>query len=1093
MRVSKLVKIIISLIILVVLFGAFCLREEQKTRDNATHLLLLRENQQHLKEAFNNLKYFKEKPTKYVLSSIDLSYKEIKKNIDLLKNGGNYRLGQTSQNIGSIYYEDIKKNLDKIDLLTVAEIHKIEKLMLQDSFYVSKSTQRLLTDDNLDLKRMTAKFVRLYYDKNTGQGKIAVYGVWASFGVTFILILYIYFVIYRKVLVPSYNFNFALENTSKREEALEHSKNTLFNDVGIYLGNLEKELNQATHFIKEVGNGNFDLSLEGDTKLFTALKRMQKNLKHSYKEQQRNAWGSAGLAKLGEIIRHNTDNIETLSNQILKMVVAYTHCQQGALYLKKKGIRKEDHLELLNHYGLSTKGYDNEIIYEGEGLVGEVLLKPRTTYVTDLPDSYIIMSGIGEAKPTSLLIIPLITNQGELIGVLELMSFAEMKKHEVALVEQMGESIATSLFSVSNSHHTEQLLVEAQDLTKKLRSQEEYMRTNMKDLREAQAEMVRNQIELEGVFKSIDQTLGTIEVDMDKNILSTNQMILDILGYDDDELEQKSFSEVLLKGTSIEEYMDSIWTKIVNNESVTGDYQCKNKRGEGVWLNMTITPVKNQLDEIFKVIVLAKDVTQRKEEELEIQRLSLVADTTDNAIIIVNRHGFIEYINPGFTKTSGYAELDVLGAKPGEFLFGEKTNEIVLESINSKLQLEVSFVEEVLLYRKDNSTYWATLSVNPVFNENNSLEKHIYLLADITETKTSELDYSYKMNAISHSNAMFELDLDGNVVSTNDNFLKIVGYSSDELLTTSYLNLIPKAEQKKFEDLFTVICKGEFIDGEYQRLNKLGDILWIREVYNPIFDLDDNVIKVIVFTVDITQEKKLEVVSEEKDLELKEHSKAVNKTIASVEFDMEGNILGANDIFLGVFGYSLDELLGQHESILMADGMNKQHTLMWENLKVGKFFEGEFQNVGKNKHPIWLKGTYNPIFNRQGKPYKIKMLAQFTTDEKEREVSLNSVVNAVKSSFMYIELNTDLTIRQSNSLFLSFIGYKRMELRKMSISQLMVSFEGDDLMEIFKSGKPITKKFSLQTKEKKLQEFECYFHPVKDLQNQINKIIVFLI
>lgn len=1102
MRVGRKIQLIVISIVLTLIAALFCFWEEYKTRDNATHLLLLSENQNLLNDIFeHHLKRFdKDEENHYiVLNDILIFYSKIKQNTELLEQGGKYHLGETQKEIIPTYYSEVHQGIQELGLLALSDISNIKKILNQNSIVVLPRTRALLTE-SASLMRGNSKIIhKKYYELYANKIRIINQGLVTSLIILSLLIILLYWVIYTKILNPNYSLRKALISSSYQNNILKITSNTIFKDVGVHLINLQQELSTSLDFINEIGNGNFDVSLEEKGKLAISLQKMQAKLKESSQKETRTAWTSIGLASLSEIIRNNTDSLDNLGKHILKMIVDYLNCEQSVLYVKKED--RETHevfFELVNHYGLSKGEYDNTIILEGEGLLGEVLLNPRVIKIIDLPDNYTILTGLGQAKPACLVIIPLLTNQRELVGVLEVASFKEIQEYQVSLLEQMGESIAVSLSSVLNTFHTEQLLIESQDLTKRLKNQEEYMRKNMQALQQAQQEMVKNQIELEGVFKSIDQTLGTIEINIDGNIISINQMILGILNFDETEMIGKEIKDFFINYDQQKETFENLWSTLLQDESITGDYQWKNKHNKLIWLNLTLTPVKNQKGEIFKIIILAKDITQRKEEELEIQRLSLVADTTDNAVLIINHYGVIEYINPGFTKMTGYAE-EVNNEKPNQFLYGEKTDKKIIINIEKNLSLEMSFTEEVLMYHKNGETYWASLSVNPVFDSRNVLEKHIFLLVDITDTKTSELDYSYKMNAISHSNAMLEIDLTGKILMSNENFSHIFGYEESELVDLSYFSLIKEEDNKRYEDLLKVVNKGEFLSGEYRRIHKTGKELWIKEVYNPIFDLAGNLIKIIVFTIDITQEKLLEVVSEEKDLELKEHSKAVNKTIASVEFSIDGKILGANDIFLGVFGYSLEQIVGQDESILLleTDRIKPQHQLMWENLKAGKFFEGEFQNIGYNQKPIWLKGTYNPIFNREGHPYKIKMLAQFTTDDKERETNLNGIVQAVKENFLYIELNNDLTIKISNNLFLSFIGYKRMELRKLSVSTLIKNFTSEDYQELVNSllidGNSVQKKFVFEKKDKTQKTFNCTFHPIKNLENQISKIIVFLV
>ncbi len=1105
MRVGTKIKLVIFSLLLLLIGVIYVFFQEYKTRDNATHLLLLTENYRLLEKISVDLKKISGSQISqqsYLLEQIELDYKKVNENTTHLLNGGEYHFGNIYKEIIPVSYKNIRDSLIQSQSFTHFELHKIRQLFGQDSLVLTKNTLTLMLEHAEILRNKTKRDIENYYRDYVRKMDIINKGFLVILVLILVITIWLYLYLNTKILSPHYYLRKALISTSYENDVLKISQNTLFKDIGVYLNSLQKQLHTSTDFINAIGNSDFEVYLEGETTLAVALRKMQSKLRESSQQEIRTSWTSQGLASLATIIRNNTDNVKVLTREVLKMVVNYLECEQGVIYVKKQDTNnsEENYFSLINHHGLSKERYKNIDTFRGEGLIGELLDNPQTIFITDLPEGYSIMSGLGASQPNCLLIIPLLTNQGELVGALELTSFKTLKSYEIELVEQMGESIATSMSSVLNTFHTKELLTDSQELTKRLRNQEEHMLKNMAALQNAQEEMARNQVEIirPSILASIDQTLGTIEASIDGRIISTNKMILEILNFNEKDIIQKSITQFLPKESTFFLQHKEIWRNLLKNNSVSGDYEWYNKEKEIVWLNLTLTPVKNQNGDIFKIIILAKNVTQRKKEELEIQRLSLVADTTDNAVLIVNNDGFIEYINPGFTKTTGYQEQEVIGKEPDSFLYGEKTDKLTIKDIKEKLRQEISFGEEVLLHHQNGEIYWASLFVTPVFNnDNNSLEKYIFLLVDITDTKTSELDYSYKMNAISQSNAMLEIDLDGKIINTNENFLKVIGYTKQEIEQQQYTVLMTEEEHKRYSSLLTVVKKGEFISGEYRRNHKSGKELWIQEVYNPIFDLEGQMIKIIVFIVDVTQERLLEIVSEEKDLELQEHSKAVDKTIASVEFDMEGKIIGANEIFLGVFGYKLNELLGSHESILLstADYGELKHQAMWDNLKKGEYFEGEFKNIGKNKHPIWLKGTYNPIFNREGVPYKIKMLAQFTTDDKERETNLNGIVTAIKNSFLYVEVNPDLTIKSSNNLFLKYTGYKRMELRKKSILSMMKGenfIDAENLINTIQKGEPFQGKFILEPKENEEKTFVCFFHPIKDLQNHINKIIVFL-
>jgi PAS domain S-box-containing protein len=168
-----------------------------------------------------------------------------------------------------------------------------------------------------------------------------------------------------------------------------------------------------------------------------------------------------------------------------------------------------------------------------------------------------------------------------------------------------------------------------------------------------------------------------------------------------------------------------------------------------------------------------------------------------------------------------------------------------------------------------------------------------------------------------------------------------------------------------------------------------------------------------------------------KQCELDSYLSAINNTIASAEFDLHGNFVTANDIFIKVMGYGLNELSGTPYHKFMRQDSSSQ--MMWENLRMGKFFSGEFKMRDKNGKELWLSGTFNPIVIGDGSPEKIMMFAQFTTQEKEKLNDMNVMVNALKSTLPVVEFNEQMICRTANEKFMKIFGLTRMSVKTKTI------------------------------------------------------------
>ncbi len=267
-------------------------------------------------------------------------------------------------------------------------------------------------------------------------------------------------------------------------------------ELGEGLNTLTNQFHHASDFVLKIGEGNlgekFNVDGAEKSKLAEALEGMQAKLKSINEEEQKRRWANEGLTKFVDILRSGNDNLHLLGDKIVSTLVQYTQSNQGGLYLVE-----EEHgtkfLELISLFAFNTKKFEQQKLKPGEGLVGQCYLEAETIFLTEIPQDYIrITSGLGDANPRSLLIVPLKIDK-EIYGLVELASFQVYQPHEIAFVEKLGETIASTLSSVKTNQKTRKLLEDFQQQTEQMRAQEEEMRQNMEELTATQEEMTRKE------------------------------------------------------------------------------------------------------------------------------------------------------------------------------------------------------------------------------------------------------------------------------------------------------------------------------------------------------------------------------------------------------------------------------------------------------------------------------------------------------------------------------------------------------------------------------------------------------------------------
>lgn len=265
-----------------------------------------------------------------------------------------------------------------------------------------------------------------------------------------------------------------------------------------------------------------------------------------------------------------------------------------------------------------------------------------------------------------------------------------------------------------------------------------------------------------------------------------------------------------------------------------------------------------------------------------------------------------------------------------------------------------------------------------------------------------------KLQALDKSQAVIEFDLDGTILTANENFLRAVGYTLQEIQGKHHSIFVcdldrTSTEYRKFwEDL----NRGQFQSGEFKRIGKGGREFWIQATYNPLIDSNKRPYKVVKFCSDVT-ERKIKAADQDGQIA------AINKSNAVIHFNLDGTITNANNNFLATTGYTLDEIKGEHHRMFVtdADRNSPAYRLFWEALNRGEFQTGEYKRIGKNGKEIWLQATYNPIFDPSGKPYKIvkfctdisKQIALKAAIKQTIDVDLGTVTTAIQATNVEVE------------------------------------------------------------------------------------------
>lgn len=281
---------------------------------------------------------------------------------------------------------------------------------------------------------------------------------------------------------------------------------------------------------------------------------------------------------------------------------------------------------------------------------------------------------------------------------------------------------------------------------------------------------------------------------------------------------------------------------------------------------------------------------------------------------------------------------------------------------------------------KSGRPVWLEATYNPLLDERGKVVGVVKFATDITAQVQLNDKSAALVKAIDQSQVMIEFDLLGNVVKANPVFLRVMGYTAEELAGKhhSFFTEPDYAASDAYRRFWSDLRSGKPLTGEYKRLGKGGKEIWLQAAYSPTVGSDGKVTGVVKVASDITETKKLNMANSGKIA-------AIERSMGVIEFEPDGMILRANAAFLAVMGYSEDEIKGQHHRLFVRpeEAGSAAYAAFWESLAAGNVVPGQFERVTKDGRVVWLEATYNPILDLNGRTVRVVKFATDITDKFE--------------------------------------------------------------------------------------------------------------
>jgi methyl-accepting chemotaxis protein len=358
--------------------------------------------------------------------------------------------------------------------------------------------------------------------------------------------------------------------------------------------------------------------------------------------------------------------------------------------------------------------------------------------------------------------------------------------------------------------------------------------------------------DFEGQIEAIHKSQAVIAFDMTGHVLHANENFLRTLGYTLAEVRGQHHSLFLEPAEAHSPGYRAFWDGLRAGRFQSAQFKRVAKDGHPVWIQASYNPILDLDGRPCKVVKFATDISTQVAQQQSFELLSLVANGTDNSVVITNAEGLCEYVNAGFTKLTGYELADILGKRPGSLLQGPHTDKATVARIRARLASNEPFYEEILNYDKAGLPYWISLSINPIFGRDGQLSQYVSVQANITTTKMQAQEDATRLSAIRATTATADWSAQGEPLQASAPLLALLGHDG---LASARQTLAALHRAAMSEPHHTQLTRGEGVEQELKVDAAGGQTIWLRATFNPIFGVEGTLHKLTMYARDITEQR----------------------------------------------------------------------------------------------------------------------------------------------------------------------------------------------------------------------------------------------
>lgn len=497
-------------------------------------------------------------------------------------------------------------------------------------------------------------------------------------------------------------------------------------------------------------------------------------------------------------------------------------------------------------------------------------------------------------------------------------------------------------------------------------------------------------------LEALSRVLPVLDLGVDGVVRSATPAVLGLIGLAQADVEGRNITSLLDPNAGETAVVQRMLRDLAEGRAFVAELKFAARDNRALAVRLSGQPVTGTAGAVQGAVVTVCDLTVLRNQLEELADLRVRAEITNLTSIVSESDlkGDILSINEKFIQVSQYSRAELIGHPHNTTRHPDMAKEVFRE-LWATIGRGKMFRGVIKNRKKDGTPYYVDAVIAPVLGENGKPKKYIGVRYDITDVEIERQNMRGILSAINSAYAFIEFDTKGYVLTANEIFLKTLGYRMDEITGQHHRKFVEasEAQSAEYARFWNELGEGVSKASVFKRVTKEGRFLWIQAVYAPVKDEMGRVTKVIKIAVDVTAQH----VAEENN---RRQLDGINRSQGVIEFSNDGIILKANENFLKLVGYSLEDIKGQHHSKFVdAEYRNSdEYRLFWQQLNEGRFNTAEFKRLGNGGREVWIQATYNPVFDASGKVVKVVKFASDITPRKQAEASLKHTLGVVNQN-----------------------------------------------------------------------------------------------